>query len=169
MTKFVSATGTILTGLLCGLVGTAAHAEAPENLALVTGFFETTLNAGDVAALDQIMAEDYIQHNPFVPQGRDGFRAGLAEFRAAFPDYSSRIDKIVATDDEVWVLHTASGTHCAAYFGMPPTERRFEVQVTDIFRIAEGRLAEHWDVFPAERMMAQLSDAAAPTNPGACD
>lgn len=169
MTKSVSIAGTICLGLVSGFLGAAAHADAPGNLALVTGFFETTPNPGDAAALDRIMAEDYVQHNPFVPQGREGFRTGLAEFRTAFPDYRSRIDRIVATDEEVWVLHTASGTQCGVYFGMPPTGRRFEIQVADIFRIVDGQLAEHWDVFPAERMMTQLSDAAAPTNPGACD
>jgi ketosteroid isomerase-like protein len=119
-TLFVSTSATLSVAIVAGVFGIAAHAEVPDNLALVTRLFETTLNTGDVTEIDQIMTEDYVQHNPFVPQGRDGFVNALADFRAAFPDYRSRMDRIVATDEEVWVLHTASGTHCSPYFGMDP-------------------------------------------------
>lgn len=173
MTQFVSAPGTLCAALVLALTPLTALAQdtddaASRNQALVKRFFDTTLSAGDVSDIDQIIAEGYVQHNPLVPQGRDGFVSGLAEFRGAFPDYRSRIDRIVATDTEVWVLHTASGTQCGTYFDMAPSQRRFEIQILDIFRIEDGLLAEHWDVFPADRMMAQLADVAQPAQPAAC-
>jgi predicted SnoaL-like aldol condensation-catalyzing enzyme len=42
------------------------------------------------------------------------------------------------------------------------------VQVADVFRIVDGKFAKHWDVFPAERMVAQLTDKAAPKIPAVC-
>jgi len=115
------------------------------------------------------MTEAYVQHNPFVPSGRDGFIDALAEFRSAFPNYRSEIDQIAVDGDRVWVLHMATGTQCGSYFGIEAEGRSFEIQVVDIFRIEDGKLAEHWDVFPAERLVAQLTDASREADMSGCE
>lgn len=161
-------TGVALAAMLHPTISNAQGMEG-SNEALVRVLFEEVLNEGDTSGLPGLMIEDYVQHNPFVPQGREGFVQGLSAFRAAFPDYRSTIDQIAMDGDRVWVLHTARGTQCAEYFGVPAAGRAFEVQVVDIFRIEDGRLAEHWDVFPAERMVAQLTDTDAPADPARCD
>ena len=154
--------------LLSFAPSTAQEAEHG-NAVLVRTFFDQVLNAGDVTILSETMTETYIQHNPFVPSGRDGFVNALADFRGAFPNYRSEIDQMAVDGDRVWVMHTAVGTHCASYFGIEAEGRSFEIQVVDIFRIEDGRLAEHWDVFPAERLIAQLTDESREADMSECE
>lgn len=79
----------LILGLAALLSPTQSSAQDNEeaNKTLVQNFFERVLNAGDTGPLSEMMSESYIQHNPFVPSGREGFKEGLSDFRSAFPDY----------------------------------------------------------------------------------
>lgn len=149
---------------------TAASAVASESEreAVVLRLFREVLNEGRLNVADELIAEGYVQHNPLVPQGLDGFKDGLAAFRTAFPDYSSSVEDIGIDGDRIWVRHTARGTFQAPYFGIEPTGRPFEIAVADVFRIEtrpDGRsvLVEHWDVFPFLDLLAQVAPEAAIT------
>ena len=136
---------------------TFAQAEQEErNKTLVRDFFEVVLNEGELSRAGEFVAEDYVQHNPLVPQGLDGFKEGLGAWRTAFPDYRSTIKDIIAEDDRVWVWHTATGTHINDYAGLPATGNRFELDVLDVFRVRGGKLEEHWDLFNFSALADQL-------------
>lgn len=102
------------------------------------------------------MREDYIQHNPLVPQGLPGFQKFFADWFQAVPDWEYRLEKIVAEGDTVWVYGAYSGTHKGIWLGMPATGKHYSIHAVDIFRIESGKLAEHWDVFDTYGLFKQL-------------
>lgn len=87
------------------------------------------------AAADQYLAEDYIQHNPEVPNGREAFVAAIGGFFGSAPELSFDLKRVIAEDDLV-VLHT--------HMKMSSEDRGSAV--VDIFRVADGKVVEHWDV-----------------------
>jgi steroid delta-isomerase-like uncharacterized protein len=123
---------------------------------LVYTFFDTVLNAGRLELAQEYIAPEYVQHNPMVPQGLQGFVDGLSAWRVSFPDYHSTIKDVIAEGDRVWVWHTARGTQQGAFGELPASGRTFELDVRDIFRVENGKFAEHWDLFNVPALMQQL-------------
>lgn len=122
----------------------------------IRSFFAEVLNGGRLELAKDYIAPDYVQHNPMVPQGLQGFVDGLAAWRASFPDYRSNIRDIISEGDRVWVWHTARGTQHGAFGDLPASGRTFELDVLDVFRIENGKLTEHWDLFNITALMQQL-------------
>ena len=110
----------------------------------------------DFSKLDQVMREDYIQHNPLVAQGREGFREFFAAWFKAAPDFRYELKKLVAEGDLVWAYGTYTGTHTGDWLGIPATGKAYAFDAADIFRVQDGRLAEHWDVLDTYSLFKQL-------------
>lgn len=106
------------------------------NKELVCRFVQTVFNEHDLSRVDEFMREDYIQHNPEFPQGREGFVQGFEQMFKRCPDFRQELRHVIAEDDLVCVHAYAWG---AAPGDVP-------VKVMDLYRIEDGRLAEHWDV-----------------------
>lgn len=121
-------------------------------------FYETVFQSGDIEAAAHFMAEDFVDHAPWPgnPATRDGFQAGAAAMRAAFPDFAIKPLKVIEEEDRVAVVVRISGTHHGDFFGEKPTGRAFEVDGVDILRVKDGKLCEHWGVIDSEQIMAQL-------------
>lgn len=104
------------------------------NRALVVGFYNRFFNAHDVRAAD-VVADRYIQHNPNVPDGKAPF---VDYFRGYFRDNPGARATIVrsATDGDLVFLHVR--------FSKGGEDRG--QAVVDIFRVAKGKIVEHWDV-----------------------
>jgi len=116
----------------------------------------TVFNQHDFSVLETYMKEDYIQHNPLVPQGRDGFRKFFEAAFQAVPDWKYTPKKIAAEGDHVWAYGTYAGTQKAEWLGIPATGKSFAFDAVDIFRLEGGKLAEHWDVMDVYGLFRQL-------------
>jgi len=127
----------------------------PDGEAVARRYYEA-VNSGDLAALDEILAEDYRPHTRGVPPGRETAKAFLAHFRAAFPDVRFEVDFMVSSGDLVVARTTTRGTQRAEYLGHPPTGESFAATGIDIFRVVGGQLAEHWGEFDTFGMLQQL-------------
>jgi predicted SnoaL-like aldol condensation-catalyzing enzyme len=133
-----------LAFLLAG-PGAPVQAQAPapgrdmvqeeRNRQLVVEFYEGVFIRRDLSVAERLLAEDYIQHNPMVPTGRAAFISVFSRILAANPQRTSRIVRSAAEGDLVW-LHVHS---------IPAPGARGSA-IVDIFRVADGRIAEHWDV-----------------------
>lgn len=109
------------------------------NKAIVRDFYTTVLIGRNVDAAPRFLRPDYIQHNPQVPTGLNGF---MDTFRERFaqklpPDYKRELLNVVGDNDMVvvYVRQTWTGRdgqhHQALGF--------------DMFRVQDGKIAEHWD------------------------
>ena len=128
-----------------------------KNKELVKAFCNTVFVNHDLSTLDQLMRDDYIQHNSDVPQGKAGFRQFFEETFKAMTDFKYTLKQIVADGDLVWIYCTTSGTHTGGeWLGVPPTGNRLNFDVVDMFRIQDGLIAEHWDVADTYSLFSQL-------------
>ena len=118
-----------------------------------------SINAGDVDAFDEVLAEDFVEHEetPGLAPTRDGVKAFFSMYIAAFPDLRMEPEDVLVSGDKVVARVRATGTHQGEFLDMPPTGKRVDVQLIDIIRFGEDGLArEHWGVFDTMAMMQQL-------------
>ena len=115
-----------------------------ENKTIVTDFIGALFTKGDLDAVDDFLAEDFVNNDP--PFGasadREGMRTAGAMFRSVFPDWHSDLHLLVAEGDLVVELFTATGTHTGSdLMGVAATGRSVRLPGINIFRIEGGRIA----------------------------
>jgi predicted ester cyclase len=80
----------------------------------------------------------------------------IAMYEAAFPEYGLQIEQMIAEGDLVSVIGRASGTHKGPFMGMPPTGKSWDVPIHLTYRIAGGKIVDHWMVVDTAAFMQQL-------------
>ena len=118
-----------------------------------------SINAGDIGAFDDVLAEDFVEHEetPGLAPTREGVKEFFAMYVAAFPDLRMEPEDVLVSGDKVVARVRATGTHEGDFLGLPPTGKKVDVQLIDIIRFGDDGLArEHWGVFDAMAMMQQL-------------
>lgn len=124
-------------------------------------FSEVLLNErnqeGRVRILNRIVAENYIQHNPLVPQGRKGLIDFIPVIYQAMPDARFKMHDVFATADRVVTRWTWTGTLTGpGFLGIEPKGQKVEFDVIDLWSVKDGQLYEHWDQFDWPRALIQL-------------
>ena len=131
-----------------------------QNKRLVRRVYEGVRSDGNLDLIDEILAQDYLGHDPTTEpgevRGREGFKRQTAGYRRAFPDLRFEIDSLVAEGDEIVARWTARGTHRGSMAGEDPTGREIEVTGFGSWRIENGRVAEHWGVFDLMRLLRAI-------------
>jgi predicted SnoaL-like aldol condensation-catalyzing enzyme len=112
-----------------------------QNKALVLEAFDTLFNKRDYVAAGRFWSSEYIQHSAHIDPGRDGL---FNLVRSLPPTLKYEPGVVVANDDYVIVHGRFSG------IGLPAAW-----VAADIIRIANGVLAEHWDVIQDEATKAE--------------
>jgi len=119
---------------------------AETNKALVRRFYEE-IDKGNIAILDELVAEDYLDHNPPPLPGLPGGRAGLKQafqmFQKATPGYH-HIEDQIAEGDKVVTRLTSYGKHEGDLPGAPKTGNDLKMTSITIHRIGNGKLVEKW-------------------------
>jgi steroid delta-isomerase-like uncharacterized protein len=132
--------------------------------------FYAEATAGNLDAVDELVADDFIDHEEFpgIEPDKEGLRKFLVMFRTAFPDARMEPHEMLADGDLVSCRATYAGTQQGEFMGVPPTGRQMDVEALDIMRIRAGRFVEHWGVMDAMAMMQQLG-ALPPPRPRVAD
>ncbi len=106
------------------------------NERLVIDFYNLAFNAHKPAeAARRYIGTTYIQHNPLVPNGAAPFVNYFGEFFKTHPAAALDMVRVISEGDLV-VVHSK--------FTTGPEDRG--EAIIDIFRIADGKIVEHWDV-----------------------
>ena len=128
-----------------------------ENKAVVRRFYET-FEKWDLSILDEVLASNFVEHNPFPeqPTGPEGMKQVLGMMRAAFPDSEMSVEDLIAEGDKVAVRAEMTGTHRGEFMGLPATGNKVTVTGISIYSVVDGKIAEHWEQFDAMGMMQQL-------------
>jgi len=135
------------------------------NKKVASQFIEEIMNHGNLSVVDDLIAPDFLEHEelpPGMPAGREAVRQLPAVLHSAFPDFKATINDLIAEGDKVVVHMTWSGTQQGAWMGMPPSGKPMSIGVIDIFRMAGGRIVEHWGLTDSMAMMQQLGAMPAP-------
>jgi len=133
------------------------------NKAIVRRYFET-FNAGNLDRLDEILAHDYGDRLEGQSARIEVIRSYLKGLKSSFPDFTWTIGQIIAEGDRVAVMNRVTGTHLHDFGNIKATGNRVDFKAFQIYRIANGKLAEHWEVADfgkfEEQLNAQPKDSA---------
>lgn len=131
------------TGVLMG--------EGERNKRLVRRFIDA-LNERELAALDDIVATDFVRRCQATPdvevRSLADFRRFVEQDMAVFPDSRVTVETLVAEGDLVAFFAQYQGTQEGAMGRFPPSGKRTTVDFAGMFRIEDGRIAElrlTWD------------------------
>ena len=136
--------------------------------AIIRAFVETVWNGRQLDRADEIVAADFIDHAPMPGQapGLEGVKRKWAMYLDAIPDFRITIEELVAEGDKVAVRRTYEGTHRGGpLLGIPATGKRLQFGGISIFRLANGRIAEHWEQLDRLTLMQQLGVLPTPDAP----
>lgn len=127
-----------------------------ENMAVVRSAYDDGINHGDVARHMEAFAPGYINHYAGRDLDPEAFEKIFDEFYEGFPDLNTTIEEMFASGDWVAVRHTYRGTHTGTYLGFPPSGAKVEVAAHDLYRMADGKIAEEWVVMDQLGMLQQM-------------
>jgi predicted SnoaL-like aldol condensation-catalyzing enzyme len=114
--------------------GRARTALEEANLQLVRDVYDHVLQPLDSARVDEYFTPGYIQHSPMAETGAVGLKRFLDWARETSPDARHHVKRLFVDGD-----HVIGHVHVV----IKPGDRGNAV--IDIFRIENGRIAEHWD------------------------
>jgi steroid delta-isomerase-like uncharacterized protein len=129
------------------------------NKALLARFYADFWNAGDVGAIDALIADDFVDHQPVagMPTGKAGFAELIRLWHTGFPDMTETVEDLIAEDDKVVGRFTFRGTHTGEFLGHAPTGRKVSMTGIDIVRVRDGRIAEFWYAEQLHDLLGQLA------------
>ena len=131
---------------------------AEENKAIIRRFIKA-YNDRNLDVFEELVAPDYFD-NLFQQRGRDKFKEMFTMAFQGFPDWYEAIEDIIAEGDKVWVRIKATGTHTNEWnlFGVsvPPKGNKIEMNMVFIWRLADGKLVEGWEVDDNLEILKQM-------------
>jgi steroid delta-isomerase-like uncharacterized protein len=117
------------------------------NKAALRRYIEHVWNGGNLDAVPEFVAPDYVRHDPGLPmqvRGTQAMAHVIGLYRAALPDLHLTPLIVMAEGDLVALHVQVHGTHQGDLMGIPPTGKPIAITATEIFRFADGKIAEQW-------------------------
>ncbi len=132
-----------------------------ENKTLVRRYYQEAM--GDLSGIDEIVAPSFVDHHfpAEMPPGPAGVRKFFTEFMSSiFSEARIEIDFLLAEGDKVDCHFVFCGRHTGDGAGIPPSGNVITVPAISTFRIADGQLAEAWEIYDSGAMLQQMQAEA---------
>lgn len=129
-----------------------------DNKAIVRRYQEI-YNSNNLEALGDVLAPEFKPHSLMggIPEGLEGYKLLHQSTVASYPDFHVSIEDLLAEGDKVAMRFVITGTHTGTPFmGIPPAGVKIRVTGISIFRLAGGKIVEHWGEEDALGWMGQL-------------
>lgn len=127
---------------------------------LIERFYKEIIEGGNLDLIDELTVDDFVDHEqalPGQPPGKDGVRFFVNAVRTAFPDIKVKAIEPTLADGNMEACHVImTGTHNGDMAGVPATGNSVEFDGTDIIRVADGKVAEHWGTTNNLSLMQQI-------------
>lgn len=138
-----------------------------ENKLAVQRLADEAFNRLNLAAVDEFVSPDLIDHNPAPGQlpGPTGVKWFVTMFHEAFPDVHFVNEHVFGEGDLIADHWCMEGTHRAPFMGIPPTGKRVSLSGIEVFRMAHGQIVERWAEIDTLGLMQQLGALPAPGGP----
>jgi steroid delta-isomerase-like uncharacterized protein len=124
------------------------------------------MDKGHIDAMDELVVEDYINHDPppfpGLAEGREGLKQAFEMFWRATPGHHLIEDQI-AEGDKVVTRLRGIGKHEGELAGIPPSGNDLDVKAVAIHRIEDGKIVEHWSAVDTATNLQQLGVIQLPT------
>ncbi len=171
--KAAAAATTALLGVALG-AGVAAQqgmqtggTMTERNKAMALRWSEELWSKGHLEVADEIIAPDYVRHDPgdpFPAQGPGDVKRIVGMLRSMLPDLRISVEAVIAEGDYVVSRYTATATDTVGYLGMPPTGKSIRTPAIQIFRFSNGKIVESWAVRDDLGTLRQLGALPAPAS-----
>jgi steroid delta-isomerase-like uncharacterized protein len=125
--------------------------------AVVRRFYEEMCNGRRNELAPELFAADHRFHDPQVPaaDGPQGVADAVSTYQESVDGHWS-IEELFSAGDRVVVRWVGSGTHVGEVNGIPPTGKAVRVDAISIHRMADGKIAESWEVWDTLGFLQQL-------------
>ncbi len=125
--------------------------------AIARRFIDEIFVQGRTESVDELLADDFVGHTwPSTGHPKDDLKAAIGRTSNGLSDVRFEIEAMIAEGDLVAVRLTAEGTQTGELMGMPASGKHYSIGEIHIFRIRDGKVAEHWHQFDQMGMMKQL-------------
>jgi predicted ester cyclase len=136
--------------------GGCSSAGAEATGAALLDKYVAAVNAHDTAPFPELFTSSYIQHSGRSPSGLAAQIENFRRILGSMPDLQLRVEDRIIAGDRVVARNTYSATHTQPIRDIPPTGKPFTFRTIDIWRIEDGRFAEHWDLTDTADVLSKL-------------
>ncbi len=131
----------------------------PEYNALLKRFYDAVFNLPNLTKAQNLIAPDYIDHNPVNPKSLSGIE-GLMHtsklFRTGFPDLVIAIEDLIVGRDRIVARIRMRGTHQGEFMGLKPTGKQINVSAVEIYATDGEKISERWGNLDGIALFRQL-------------
>ncbi len=131
-----------------------------QNKEIVRRFNKEYIEQGNINTFEELLADDVINHSApaGMPAGKESFSNFLnGILRTGFPDLKVEILEQVAEGDLVTTRKKITATHSGEIFGIPPSNKKVEINIIDIIKLRDGKYNEHWGQSNFADVIAEIS------------
>jgi steroid delta-isomerase-like uncharacterized protein len=140
-----------------------------QNKTAVRRLFEELWNKGNLQVADELIAPNYMDHDPSSPdfgKGPESEKKRVTHYRTAFHDLRLSIEELVAEGETVVARWSCRGVHKGEINGIAPTGKQFAINGITIARFANGKIVEafvNWDALGLMRQLGVVPEATKST------
>jgi len=133
-----------------------------ENKAILRRMVEEVICGGNLDLMDELVAPDFVNHHSIATGeashsiGVENFRQEIMRVRSVFPDIAMTTIHLLADGDKVVEHFQVRGTHKGEFMGIPATGKKVEYSGITIVRVANGKLAERWNITDRYGLLQQF-------------
>lgn len=141
------------------------HMSLEQNKTIARRWSEELWGRGQLAVANEIIAPDYVRHDPgdpFPARGPEDVKHIVTMLRSMLPDLRIDVEMQIAEGDFVVNRYTSTATDTVGYLGMPPTGRVIQTPAIQIFHIVGGKIVESWAVRDDAGTLRQLGRLTIP-------
>jgi predicted ester cyclase len=127
------------------------------NKKTVREFTRIFKNEHNVDGVSHLFDKNFVHHFRMpLPSGFEGFRQVGLMMNGAFPDVVVTEEDLIASVDKVVERSSAAATHKGAMMGTLPTNKRINWSEIHIYRLHDGKIAEHWAEVSMMELLQQI-------------
>ncbi len=127
------------------------------NVATFAAVIQAGFNEGNFDALDGLFTTDFVEHQRGFPTpDLDGLKRDIASLRRSIPDIHLEIADTIVEGDKICFILRGQGTHGGPLGPLPASGTHLTIDVIDVCRFREGKIAEHWGVADRMGIMEQI-------------
>ena len=141
---------------LMTVVSCQEKVDIEKNKDFIQNFTEDFWNKHNIAAFENYFTTDFIAHFVDGDQNAEQYKGICQAYFAAFPDMHVTTNDVLAEGDKVVKVWTVNSTSKGDFMGIPATGKPMVVKGMEVFRIADGKIAELWVSMDNLGMLTQL-------------
>lgn len=131
------------------------------NKAVARAFIQQVFQEGRPEAVDALTTLDFVSHG-LLGSGPDVMKQAIVRVGKGLSNARFEIHEVVAEGDLVAVRLDSTATQSGEFMGMPATGKTYTIEELHLFRVSNGRVAEHWHQLDGMGMMKQLGAMPGP-------